>query len=116
MYVPQVLASHGSDVVAVGVVGVVMVEFAVDVVEGLEVVEVRESVVEEMVVEARESVVEEMVVDEVEACLLKLRRVGSSSSVELAREDVRSKVHKSGKGSLAVERRRYHVACRAHGP
>lgn len=47
---------------AVGVGGVVMVEFVVEVVERGEIVEV---------VEVWESVVEEMVVDEVEACLLK---------------------------------------------
>lgn len=89
VYVPHVLASHGSDVVAVGVGGVVMVEFVVEVVERGEIVEV---------VEVRESVVEEMVVDEVEACLLKLRRVGSATSVELAREYVRSEAHNGEKG------------------
>lgn len=103
VYVPHVLASHGSDDVGVGVGGVVMVEFVAEVVKRLEVVEVvevRGSVVEEMAVEVRESVGEEMVVDKVEACLFKLRWVGSDTSVELAREDVRSQAHNSGKGHL----------------
>jgi len=60
VYVPHVLASHGSDDVAVGVGGVVMVEFVVEVVKKVEAVEVWESVVEETVVDALDACLSKM--------------------------------------------------------